>query len=221
MAEQGRRDAQFMKPDPDPTLADRIVESLAAEIWDGRLPPGVRLRQNDIAARFSASHVPVREAFLRLEAMGLAVAFPRRGVRVAGIDAQQHFEAIEMRAVLEGLALRHAAPHFPPGYLSVLAEADRACSQALTDEDWEAANHGFHGLLIAPCPMPILLDEIMMLQARVRRGAKLLGGQRPMSLPREDRDHLGILAALRAGDADKAATLLTRHIRRGHLQRNL
>ncbi|HQU68911.1 MAG TPA: GntR family transcriptional regulator [Albidovulum sp.] len=210
-----------MKPDPDPTLADRIVESLAAEIGDGRLPPGERLRQNEIAVRFSASHVPVREAFLRLEALGLAVTFPRRGVRVAGIDAAQHFEAIEMRAVLEGLALRHAATHFPPGHLAVLAEADRACSQALSDEDWEAANHGFHRLLIAPCPMRLLLDEIMRLQARVRRGARLLGGQRLLSLPREDRDHLAILAALRVGDAEKAAALLTRHIRRGHLQRNL
>ncbi|MGL4279606.1 MAG: GntR family transcriptional regulator, partial [Albidovulum sp.] len=80
-----------MKPVPDPTLGDRIVESLAAEIWDGRLPPGERLRQNEVAARFSASHVPVREAFLRLEAMGLVVASPRRGLRVAGIDAAQHF----------------------------------------------------------------------------------------------------------------------------------
>jgi DNA-binding GntR family transcriptional regulator len=210
-----------MTHETDPTLVDRIVDQLAEEIGDGRLQPGLRLRQTEVALRFAASHVPVREAFRRLEAMGLVISLPRRGVRVAGIDPAQHFEALEMRAVLEGLALRHAAPHFPPGRLRDLEAADRACSAATLAEDWETANRAFHALLIADCPMPHLLQDVARLQAVVRRGSKVLGAGHRLALPREDRDHQAILAALRARDAERAAALLTQHIRRGHLQRSL
>lgn len=210
-----------MKDDIDPTLVDRIVEVLASEIDEGRLPPGSRLLQTEIAARFSASHVPVREAFRRLEAMGRAQSLPRRGVRVASVTAAQHFEALEMRAVLEGLALQHAHAHFPPGYLARLAEADRDCSAALNDAAWEAANREFHSLLISLCPMPGLLDEIGRLQSILRRGAAQLVARHRLPLPRDDRDHKAILAFLRDGNTDRAASALVQHIRKGHLPRLL
>lgn len=210
-----------MKDETDPTLADRIVAALAAEIEGGHLPPDARLRQNEIATRFSASHVPVREAFRRLEAMGLAQSLPRRGVRVASIDAERHFEALEMCAVLEGLALRHVGTPYPKGHLEALTKADLACSQATTRQDWDSANRHFHSLLIAPCPMAGLLAEIGRLRSILTRGAMALGGRSRLSLPREDRDHGAILAALRDADIDRAATILVRHIRRGHLSRTL
>lgn len=210
-----------MQDDTDPTLAERIVTVLAAEIEDGQLLPGTRLLQNEIAARFSASHVPVREAFRRLEAMGLALSLPRRGVRVAGVDAAQHYEALEMRAALESLALRHAHTRYAPGYMSKLIEADQACSAARADTEWDQANRTFHRLLIGPCPMPGLLAEIGRLQSILRRGVAHLGGRQRLALPREDRDHKVILAALRDGNSERAATHLAQHIRRGHLLRIL
>lgn len=210
-----------MTDDTDPTLVDRIVAALSAEIEDGQLQPNARLLQNEIAARFSASHVPVREAFRRLEAKGLALSLPRRGVRVASVDAASHFEALEMRAVLEGLALRHAFTHYPAGYLATLGAADQACSRAVTEAEWREANRNFHNSLIAPCPMPGLLAEIGRLNSVLRRGEAHLGGRQRLSLPRDDRDHKAILAALRSGDLDRAAAVLAQHIRRGHLTRAL
>src|SRR5690606_5553524 len=63
------------------TLANRISRSLADRITAGEFAAGARLRQDHIAEEFGASHVPVREAFRRLEAQGLVVSEPRRGVR--------------------------------------------------------------------------------------------------------------------------------------------
>ena len=97
-----------MPPEP---LAHRISRELAARIVSGRIAPGERLRQDHIAAEFGASHVPVREAFRHLESRGLAVSEPRRGFRVAGFSSAEVREVAEMRAALEVLALRHAAPH--------------------------------------------------------------------------------------------------------------
>lgn len=203
-----------------PTLVDQIARSLSARIMSGALAPGVRLRQEEIAAEFSSSHVPVREAFRRLEADGLVSATPRRGVRVAQPDPAQHFETLEMRAVLEGLALAHAVPHYTPRHLAALAEADAACGRALDAEAWEDANRRFHSLLIAPCPLPTLLQAVQRLQQMSALSARALGGWHAGAFPRADRDHKAILAALQSDDADQCAMLLTRHIRRGHLSQS-
>ncbi len=147
-----------------PTIVDQIAEKLWMRIVAGELPAGARLRQDEIAAEFGSSHVPVREAFRRLEADGLVVSEPRRGVRVAQSDRAQHFETLEMRAVLEGLALFHAATEYSPQDFSAVSEADAACGRATTAEEWEEANRRFHVLLIAPCPLPALLRTVRRLQ---------------------------------------------------------
>ena len=71
------------------TVASRISRALAERIIHGELVPGARLAQDHIAEEFGASHVPVREAFRRLEAQGLVISLPRRGVRVASFDLKQ------------------------------------------------------------------------------------------------------------------------------------
>lgn len=201
----------------DPTMVDTIFATLSRRILQGEVKAGGRLRQEELATEFRASHVPVREAFRRLEAEGLVEALPRRGVRVAAMNHARHFEALEMRATLEALALRHAVSRFSPGHLVALTVADRACSAARDVEAWEAANHEFHRLLIAPCQMPQLMQAVARLQTAVRWGGRMLGGARHLTLPREDREHRAILLALQEDDAERAAAHLTRHIQRGHL----
>lgn len=66
----------------DETIAARISRMLADRIIAGTMEAGAKLRQDHIVEEFGASHVPVREAFRRLEAQGLVVSEPRRGVRV-------------------------------------------------------------------------------------------------------------------------------------------
>lgn len=199
----------------DPTLADRVFAALSRQIETGALSAGQRLRQDEVAAELGASHVPVREAFRRLEAEGLVESLPRRGVRVTIADRAALAEAIEMRATLEALALRHAAEAYPPGHLAALADADHICSQAAIPAEWEAANQIFHTLLLQGCPMPRLMQTIERLQLSASRMARQLGATRPLGLPREDRDHRAILSALRAREVDLAAQILSRHIRRG------
>ena len=110
----------------DDTIAVRISKVLADRIISGTIEPGARLRQDHIAEEFHTSHVPVREAFRRLEAQGLAVSEPRRGVRVAAFNLGEVKEVAEMRAALEVLALRHAAPHLTSAILDLAEEATKA-----------------------------------------------------------------------------------------------
>ncbi|MES2939441.1 MAG: GntR family transcriptional regulator [Pseudomonadota bacterium] len=195
----------------DNTLAGRISRELAARIVSGTLAPGERLRQDHVAVEFGASHVPVREAFRRLEAQGLVASEPRRGVRVAGMDPQAVREITEMRAALESLALRHAVPRI------VAADLQRA-REALADSDastdlrvWEQANHKFHLALLAPCGMQRLLASVEDLQAAASR-ILFAAWQTQNWQPRSDKEHRLILRAVEKGDGEDAAARLSAHI---------
>ena len=191
------------------TLAARIGNTLAERIISGAIAAGARLRQDHIAEEFGASHVPVREAFRRLEAQGLVVSEPRRGVRVAGFTLSDVREVAEMRAALEVLALRNAAPHLTKAILDQAEEANVACDKARNVEAWEEANRAFHRLIIAPCAMPRLLKSIDDLHTASARF--LFSGWRAEWEAPTDRAHSAILAALRAGQIDTAAAVLARH----------
>ena len=198
--------------DLDDSVTGRIARVLSERIISGRLVPGERLMQDHIAEEFQASHVPVREAFRKLEAQGLVVSKPRCGVRVTELDPAMVGEITEMRAVLEGLALSHALPR--------LREADLdAARQALADgeasgqiEVWEAANRRFHLAITAPCAMPRLMATLRDLHRSDARFLFATWKQLDWQL-RSDTEHQAILDAVTRQDGEAARTLLEAHVR--------
>jgi DNA-binding GntR family transcriptional regulator len=193
------------------TIAAQVSKTLADRIISGGIEAGAKLRQDHIAEEFGTSHVPVREAFRRLEAQGLVVSEPRRGVRVAGFTVGEVREVAEMRAALEVLALHHAAPHLTSAILDEAEVAIRAGDRADNVVAWEAANRHFHRLILTPCAMPRLLRAIDDLHTASARF--LFAGWRAEWEAPTDRDHRAVLVALREGRIDAAASVLSAHIR--------
>jgi len=197
--------------DKSTTIAVRIAEAIAERIIAGALKPDMPLRQDHVAREFNSSHVPVREAFRQLEAQHLVVALPRRGVRVAPLDATSVREISEMRAALEVVALRHAFLRLTPAHLAKIELALIEGESAATLLELEAANRTFHQALVTPCAMPRLLASLDGLQRANSRlvftMARNLGWQ-----PRSNQDHRLILGALRARNIEQACSLLARHI---------
>ncbi|RRH74272.1 GntR family transcriptional regulator [Falsigemmobacter faecalis] len=196
------------------TLSEVIFARLSERIISGELAAGSPLRQDHIAAEFQASHVPVREAFRELEARGLAQRLPRRGTRVAEVPGGALREVAEMRAVLEPLALRHAAPQITGAVLQRAADANQEAENADDIYAWEDANRRFHRSLLEPCGMDRLLrsiDDLHLASARFLFAGKSREWQSP-----SDRDHRAILAALRAGDSASACSILARHVQWTH-----
>jgi DNA-binding GntR family transcriptional regulator len=193
------------------TVADQIAEALARRIVIGDLPPGAPLRQDHVAHEFGSSHVPVREAFQRLHAQGLAVNEPRRGMRVAPLDERSMREVVEIRASLEVLALRHAARWLTPTQIERIEDAVAAGDRAQSFAEWESANRAFHHELVAACRMPRLLamlEELQLANSRFTFAAT----RSAVWQPRSNQDHRQILDALRRGTVDQATALLGRHI---------
>ena len=197
--------------DKSTTIAVRIAETIAERIIAGALKPDMPLRQDHVAREFNSSHVPVREAFRQLEAQHLVVALPRRGVRVAPLDATSVREISEMRAALEVVALRHALPRLTPAHLAKIELALIEGDNAETLQDFETANRAFHQALVAPCAMPRLLaslDGLQLANSRLVFAMARNAGWRP----RSNQDHRLILGALRARNIEQACSLLARHI---------
>ena len=193
------------------TMATRIAAAIAEQIISGALPPNAPLRQDHVARQFKSSHVPVREAFRQLEAQHLVVSIPRRGVRIAPLDAASVREIAEMRAALEVVALRHAGSRMTPTHLAKIELALIACDNAEALSDFEAANRAFHQALVTPCGMPRLLASLDGLQLANSRLVFSMARRAPWR-PRSHQDHRLILTALRARNLDQACSLLARHI---------
>lgn len=194
-----------------PTSAERIAAQLRTLIVRGEIAGGAALRQDHIAERFASSHVPVREAFQRLEAQGLVVTLPRRGVRVTTLSPGAIKEAMEMRAVLEVLALRHSAPNMTSEDIDRLEQAQAQCAAATSLADWDTANCAFHEAMVSACNMPRLLEVLQQLQltnSRYLFAAGLVRGWQP----RSDQDHRLIIDALKEKNVERAVQLLGRHI---------
>lgn len=194
------------------SIAAEIARILAERIVSGALAPGERLRQDHIAAEFQASHVPVREAFRRLDAQGLVVTEPRRGVRVASLDPADIMEVAAMRAALEALALGHALPRLAPADLTAARLALKEGMMRTGNlPALEEANRRFHRALTAPCAMPRLVAAIADLhQASARH---LFATWRDLGWQaRSDAEHQAILEAVEARRADRACALLSDHI---------
>lgn len=90
-------------------LRHAVTDAIRDHIVDGSYPPGSRLFEESLAAELGVSRNPIREAFQVLAAEGFVILEPRRGARVASIDARRATEIFEVRAGLEGLVAELAA----------------------------------------------------------------------------------------------------------------
>src|SRR6185312_363261 len=87
-----------------------VFEELRQAIWSGDLAPGTPLREAHLAKQLNVSQVPVREALLQLEHLGLVLRVPDRGTTVTKLTRSEIVQMMEVRRHLEVMAFQLAAP---------------------------------------------------------------------------------------------------------------
>lgn len=97
-----------------------VFEQLRRAIWNGDLQPGVALREAHIARQLNVSQVPVREALLQLEHLGLVVRVPDRGTTVTKLTRTEIEQMIDVRRHLEEMAFLLAAENLTPPVIAEL-----------------------------------------------------------------------------------------------------
>lgn len=210
------------------TLAAGIATRLRTLIANGGIPPGEKLRLDDLRAKFGVSLSPLREALSRLSAEGFVVALEgQRGYRVAPVSEHNLMEVTRLRAEIETLALREAIARGDDRWegdvvaaLHRLSKLERALPHGTGVEQWEKAHRAFHQSLFAACRMPLLLNFCATLHDLSDRYRRLFLEDHPI-----DRDvaqeHRQICDATLERRAEEACSLLREHIERtGRLVRH-
>jgi DNA-binding GntR family transcriptional regulator len=108
------RDSIFQPFKNNGTLKDRTVEVLADAILTGKIKPGERLNESQLARDLHVSRAPVREALQQLQEQSLIVNIPRRGMFAVSLDEEDIQKINALRVVLEAEALRLAQRHLNP-----------------------------------------------------------------------------------------------------------
>lgn len=187
---------------------DAIVAALREAILDGVLPPGARLRQEDLAGVFQTSRIPIRAALRALEYEGLAESEPHRGYTVTSLEGADIEEIYELRILLESHAVRLAIPLLTDSDLEELEVRYRAMANAPDPDEQLARRDEFYARLYAVTARPRLIDVITRLRREVARPLRWkLATHTPSH-------HEAFWAAIREADADRACAELASHYRR-------
>ena len=216
MPERSRKSAAAPETAPQNREPRRPApyDQIRAAIQAGRLTPGSRITESDLAAWLGVSRTPIREAILRLEQEGLLTYAPRQGLTVATLDYQAVIELYAMREVLEGTAARFAASHASEAEIDMLAEM-LAIEREHNDSDAEqasATNRQFHQVLYHAAHNRFLLKSLNALA-----DAMMLLGQTTLAFPGRHQtaldEHETIVRAVSGRDPNAAEEAARAHIR--------
>lgn len=199
--------------------SSRVADHLRAAILAGDIAPGERIRQEDIAARFGTSRLPVREALRMLEAEGLTEHEPNKGARVPQLQQHEVDVTYQMRERLEPLALRESLPHLRKADLVRLEEVQREIEANEELEQFIALDREFHLLTYSGCK----IDQVNVIVTRLwnstqhyRRAFVALSGQDRRWVI--NAEHRLLLDAIERRDAVDAERYLSGHIRRTRIE---
>jgi DNA-binding GntR family transcriptional regulator len=106
--------AHQFAPMKSTNLAENIAARLTEAIMTGKMVPGERLNESELARQFKVSRAPIREALQQLKEQGLLLNSPRRGMFVVILDEEDMQKMNSLRLVLEAEALRLAKANFTP-----------------------------------------------------------------------------------------------------------
>jgi DNA-binding GntR family transcriptional regulator len=200
------------QPSPPASLSERAYQEIRRMIVRLELAPGAVIRDDDLQATLGVGRTPIREALQRLERDQFVTVVPRRGMFVSGVDVADLSILYETRAILEPYAMRLACARGTTQHWDAMrAELKRVRARSTPDElleidrrcreiVWEAADNRF------------LTGTLDMLYAQSDRVWHLyLGDVADIHLMIDE--HREILAALEAGEADRAAELIEAHMR--------
>ena len=205
----------MLAPLDRPSLARGAYEALLHAIVNGRLAPGERIRDKELAAQLGVSRVPVREALKRLEDEGLVETVPNLATRVTPVRAEQAAQAFPVIAALQALGARLGVPALTATDDRRMEALDRRRAAALGRGDVIAAiqlDDAFHAVLLDASRNDELKRSLARLMPQIRRLDVLHFSD--LAERESAAEHAAILHACRQRDAHEAAALVEQNFLR-------
>lgn len=196
------------------TASAAAADLIRQAVVDGRVSPGQRLKEEELAQQLGISRTPIREALLVLQTEGLLEATPNRGATVRSYDAAELEEMYELRAVLEGHAARRAAARVTPEQLDELRASCDRFALLLEGDDLPALvaeNNLFHQVILDAAGSERLggmVRQVVALPLVYKSYLWYSPAQASASL----HIHLQLVTALERGDGERAELVMREHV---------
>lgn len=201
------------------TASSKAYDFIRAAVLEGRFPPGMRLKEEELTGLCGMSRTPVREALRRLSIEGLVVATPHQGAQVASLGEGELAEIYALRAMLEAHAAGRAASRITAEALERLralaTEMETVIEEARSGEDLGArftpANSEFHQIIIdaAASPRLAVMGNLVIETPLIFR---TLARYSKPELRRSMHHHRELIAAFETRDEDWARSVMRSHI---------
>lgn len=208
---------------------DKVISELRDLVLSGELQPGERVIELQFAARLGVSRTPLRIAMTELEKEGLLERLPSRGFRVRAFTVDEIADAVDVRGVLEGMAVRLLAERGAPQEVldrlreavaegkRLLAPAERDPNVTIDARAWGQINRRFHEILYEGA------GNRALIAALEHNNKTPLAGPAALTLPstpsvletpfvlRAQADHEDLLRAIERREAARAENLMREH----------
>ena len=198
-------------------IREVVYERLKEALLEGRLRPGDRLVESELAQRLQVSRTPVREALRRLEAEGMLESLPRKGLVVKDYSLEEIEEVYAIRESLEALAavqaVRRATEEELRHLEALMARIDLLERDPRTPpRGIFEAHRDFSEACIRACHLPRLVQMIETFKGHMTRFRRVTLGDDARRRRVRD-EHRSILEALKNRDEALAERLTREHIR--------
>jgi len=197
-------------------LRERVLDIVRQAILDFKLRPGQRLIERELIEQLGVSRTTVREVLARLAAEGLVTMIPQKGAIVSVLTVDEAADIYQMRAKLEGLAVRRFVERADADDVrelrSIVEDLKRAADRGVTPAEGLKTKDNFYRVLLRGANSPRLTEILTSLQGQVRM-------LRAMSLSASDRLREAtaeideVVTAIEAGDAAAGAAACENHVR--------
>lgn len=196
-------------------LREIVYEQLKLQILTGKITPGTRMMEVELADEMGVSRTPVREAIRKLEKEGLVTIEPRRGAYASDISVTDMVDIMEVREDLEGLAASLAARRITDEQSRELLEITRQYSEAIKAGDTEQIIHFdemFHKKIVSCSGNKTLIQLSETVQELALRFRYLYYDDfsRYENMPFE---HKNIIDAITSGESETARTAADHHVK--------
>jgi DNA-binding GntR family transcriptional regulator len=200
-------------------LGDQVYEAIKERILDQAYAPGEKLNVDGLVRELEVSSTPIREALSRLVAEGLVRAEPFIGFATAPLPDQRYYEDVySFRAVIEPWAAAEAARR-RPGAEVIRALRDEVAIMTAGPPSREYQSHRafteaddrFHRIIMQAAGNQVALKSYDDLRFHLHISRLYLSREQDVGLTH--REHLAIVDALEAGDAEAAAEAMRRHLK--------
>ena len=197
-------------------LRDVVFNTLRDAILTGKLVPGERLMENQLADKLGVSRTPVREALRMLELENLVELVPRKGAQVLDMSEKDIVNILEVRSALEGLATSVACKKMSKEDLQQLKNLEVDFEKAVADNDVEHfvdIDEDFHDLIFAATENDKLISIFRNLRIQLYRYRMAQAKNNETSMSTIVAHHRSIIRAIENHDSEEGASIAQGHIK--------